>query len=341
MPGPRTSSAFSSAPRPWASSSPWLTFGTAGAVTEVATFRKDLGYSDGRHPDGIAFVDAEADAQRRDFTVNGMFLDPQSGAILDFVGGREDPPPPPPPLAARKIRAIGDPHQRFSEDYLRLMRAPRFAAMLRFEIEDATAAAIREKAGTLAEVSGERIAQEIEKALLDRGRGGYVRIMDDVDLLEVILPEVSALEGVPYRCTALPDCDALEHTVRTLERLDGPSFPLVLAALLHETGRTGAGETAADADACEEESARIVGRVASRLRLSNAVRDRTEWLVRQQARFRNVGQMRPGAMRRLFAEDGFAELCAFVHAKALAIGRQPVPIRGMPGAFRKAHGHRP
>ena len=279
------------------------------AVTEVATFRKDLGYSDGRHPDGIEFVDARADAERRDFTVNGMFLDPQTGDVLDYVGGRED-------LAARRIRAIGDPRVRFVEDRLRLVRAARFAAKLRFSIEAATAEAIRSMARVILDVSAERIAQELSKGLLDPSRGEFIRVLDDVGLLDVILPEVSAMKDVPYHCAVRPEGSVLDHAVMTLERLEAPSLPLALAALLNETGKACSESDADDAD--EDTSGRVVAGIASRLKLANAVRDRMEWLVRQHARFVDAAGMRPAAMRRLFAEEGFAELAHLARAKALA-----------------------
>ncbi|MGC4005826.1 MAG: CCA tRNA nucleotidyltransferase [Pirellulales bacterium] len=153
----------------------------AGAV-EVATFRRDLGYSDGRRPDGVAFCSAEEDALRRDFTINGMFFDPLDERVIDYVGGERD-------LGLGVIRAIGDPRARFTEDKLRLLRGVRFAARFGFALEDATCAAIRELAPRVVDVSVERIAEELRKMLSLLGRVGAIETLRDVGLLQAVVPE--------------------------------------------------------------------------------------------------------------------------------------------------------
>ena len=284
-----------------------------GSVTEVATFRAERGYSDGRHPDEVEFVDAEGDALRRDFTVNGMFLDPDTDRVLDYVGGRQD-------LDERKIRAIGDPAARFGEDRLRLIRAARFAARLGFTIEDRTADTIRALAGTLLDVSAERIADELRKALLHRSRASFVRLLDETGLCRVILPEICELRGVTQSPAMHPEGDAFEHTLLVLDKLEDPSWALALAGLLHDAGKAPAEREGADHKFARhaDHSARITGDVASRLKLSNATRDRVGWLVRMHMTLLHVKEMRPGKLRRLFAEEGFEELLALSRADALA-----------------------
>ena len=161
--------------------------GTAqGPVTiEVATFRQDAGYSDGRHPDAVEFSTPEADALRRDFTINGLFYDPLEDRVIDYVGGQDD-------LARGIIRAIGDPQARFAEDKLRLLRAVRFAATLDFQLDVPTRLAVEAMAGEVTRVSAERIAAEMRLMLAVPSRARAVHLLDEVGLLEAILPEVAA-----------------------------------------------------------------------------------------------------------------------------------------------------
>jgi len=156
---------------------------------EVATFRSDVSYTDGRRPDSVRFADARADAMRRDFTVNGMFQDPLTDEVIDYVGGRKD-------LAARRIRAIGDPDERFGEDYLRMLRAVRFACRLEFDLEEATAEAIRRRAGRITAISGERIHDEVFKMLAQPSAARAAEMMHELGLLEAILPELYAESGL-------------------------------------------------------------------------------------------------------------------------------------------------
>ncbi len=192
----------------------------AAGQIEVATFRTDAAYSDGRHPDAVTFTDAEHDAQRRDFTINGLFFDPVAEKIVDYVGGRED-------IERRIVRAIGDPRLRLSEDRLRMLRAVRFAATFNFEIEPQTFAAIQTMAGEITSVSPERIGMEIRRMLVDPNRACALELLCDSRLLQHVLPEIANLSA-----------DEFAQTVRVLGALRTPSLPLVLAALINQTHKS-------------------------------------------------------------------------------------------------------
>ena len=285
---------------------------------EVATFRTDAAYTDGRHPDAVTFTTAQEDARRRDFTINAMFLDPASGNVVDYVGGRSD-------LEARVIRAVGDPRVRFAEDRLRMLRAVRFAAELGFEIEGATAAAARELAASIVSVSGERVAAEWAKILTappDGRRRGLERA-DEFGLLRVLLPEVHAMHGVEQGPTVHPEGDVFVHTLLAVERLREPTFELALAALLHDTGKPA---TARLRDGrCTFYGHARVGEamteaVCRRLRLSTLQRRRVTWLVRHHMHLIDAAAMREARLKRLFATEGFEELAELWRADCLASG---------------------
>ncbi len=254
----------------------------AGQV-EVATFRTDGEYHDGRRPTHVDFCSPEEDAQRRDFTINGMFYDPVESRVLDYVGGEHD-------LAARVIRAIGDPRARMTEDKLRMLRAVRFTATLEFQLDPATADAIRAMADQLHVVSAERIAQELHKMLLDRHRRRAMELCVDVGLLRVVLPELSVVS-----CQL-----SVEKTLRMLALLESPSFPLAFAMLLH---------------ALPVETVRDIGR---RLRLSNEEIDRTAWLVALQDALRAAPKMTLAQLKRLLSHPHRDELLALLRTKLLA-----------------------
>ena len=199
---------------------------------EVATFRADGAYTDGRRPDAVRFTDAAEDAKRRDFTINGLFYDPVSGEVLDFVHGRED-------LAAGVVRAIGDPAARFREDHLRLLRAVRFTAVLGFRLDPATAAAVCAAAPLLADVSAERIAMELTRMLCEAPRPSLaLTLLLDLQLLAVFLPEVAAMKGVEQPAAYHPEGDVWTHTCLMLDAIPAPRDPvLAYAALLHDVGK--------------------------------------------------------------------------------------------------------
>src|SRR6202034_2206896 len=200
---------------------------------EVATFRSDASYSDGRRPDRVRFeAGPREDALRRDFTINALLLDPETGEVLDFTGGRED-------LDRRIIRAIGDPEQRFQEDHLRLLRAVRFAARLDFAIEPATMAALQRLHGLIESVSAERVREELARILTEGGARRGFELLDETGLLRDILPEVAAMKGVEQPPEFHPEGDVWTHTLIMLEGLQSPSPALAFGVLLHDVGKPG------------------------------------------------------------------------------------------------------
>jgi tRNA nucleotidyltransferase/poly(A) polymerase len=285
---------------------------------EVATFRAEGAYSDGRRPDAVTFTDARQDALRRDFTINGMFLDPAGGNVIDYVGGRAD-------LEAGVIRAIGDARRRFDEDHLRMLRAVRFAAELGFKIDPATAAAVREMAAKTASVSGERVAAELGRLLTTAptGRHEGLRLMGELGLTAVLLPEVEGLKGVRQGPTVHPEGDVYVHTLLAVKELREPTFELALGALLHDVGKRSTAMlrdgrwTFYGHEQVGEEAARGV---CGRLHLSTFQSRRVVWLVRQHMKMMYVAEMRESRLKRMMAEDGFEELAELWRADCLASG---------------------
>jgi poly(A) polymerase len=285
---------------------------------QVATFRADVSYSDGRHPDAVVFSSPEEDARRRDFTINGMFFDPLDNKLIDYVGGERD-------LRDRVLRAIGDPAERFAEDKLRLLRAVRFATRFALTLEPATAAAIQAMAGQITVVSAERIADELRKLLTDPRRAEGMRLMDEAGLVAPILPEVAAMKGLPQGPPAAPTGDLWGHTLKVLELLEpGVSFPLALAALLHDIGKPrtlGRTPERYTFHGHEHVGKRLAGDICQRLRLSNAERERVEWLVGMHIYLCDAPRMKPSTLKPVLAHPGIRELLALHRADALACGR--------------------
>ena len=285
---------------------------------EVATFRAEHGYADGRRPDAVRFTDAREDARRRDFTINAMFLDPAEGKVTDYVGGRED-------LQARLIRAVGDPRHRFAEDHLRMLRAVRFAAELGFVIEAATAEAVRELAPRVASVSGERVREELARILTaaPAGRRRGLELACELGLLAVLLPEVEHLRGEPQPPAVHPEGDVFRHTLLGLAHLREPTFELALAMLLHDVGKPSTARmregrvTFYHHQRVGEDTARAV---CGRLRMSNSQTRRVTWLVARHMMLMNFDEMREATLKRLFAEEGFEELAELWRADCLASG---------------------
>jgi tRNA nucleotidyltransferase/poly(A) polymerase len=261
----------------------------AGQI-EVATFRSDATYSDGRHPDHVTFSSPKEDALRRDFTINGMFYDPLADEVIDYVGGQDD-------LRKGVIRAIGRADERLDEDKLRMLRAVRFAATFRFALVDDTRDAIRRRAGEVTVVSAERIAAEMERMLVDPNRAAAVRLLLDTNLAPHVLPEIA------------PSSPAIEPTLQALKRLQSPSFPLALATLLCEL---------ADADAA--------ARVAARWKLSNKHSDRLHWLVAHHGRLQQAPAMRWSRLQSLLVHEGGRELVAMETAFAEAAGAETAAL---------------
>ncbi len=285
-----------------------------GQPVEVATFRSDAEYIDGRHPVSVRAASPQEDAQRRDFTINGMFADPDTGEILDYVGGRAD-------LAAGIIRAIGDPAARFDEDRLRMLRAVRFAARLGFSIEPATMAAIRAQAAGIRRIAWERIGGEIVRILTEgAARRGFM-LLDDSGLLEHVLPEISAMKGVAQSPDYHPEGDVFTHTLLLLGQLERPTETLALGALLHDVAKRECAERRGDRITFyghPEIGAERAVAICQRLRRSREVWERVEYLVRSHLRLVHAPEMRRSTLRRFLAAPGIDELLELARIDALA-----------------------
>jgi putative nucleotidyltransferase with HDIG domain len=286
-------------------------------AVEVATFRSDVSYSDGRHPDKVVFSSAREDALRRDFTINGMFFDPLKGELIDYVGGQAD-------LKAGVLRAIGEPERRFTEDKLRLLRALRIAARFDLAIDAVTDAAIRRMAPAIAVVSAERIAEELRKMLLHPRRVlGMNRLLQS-GLAAVILPEIVPMHGLPQGSPHAPTGDLWNHVMRVLDLLGHrPSFPLALAALLHDIGKPRTVGRTADRYTFyyhEHVGSRLADDISRRLKLSNAIRERVVWLVEKHQILSDARHMRTSKLKTLLAHPGIGELLELHLADALASG---------------------
>jgi poly(A) polymerase len=260
----------------------------------------------------------EEDARRRDFTINGMFFDPLDEKLIDYVGGAED-------LRNKVLRAIGEPRERFTEDKLRLLRAVRFATRFGLTLDAATADAVRAMAGQIGVVSAERIADELRKLLTDPHRADGMRLLDEVGLLAPVLPELVPMKGLPQGPPAAPTGDLWGHTLRVLELL-GPeaSFPLALAALLHDVGKprvVGRTPERYTFHGHEHVGRRMAGDIGQRLKLSNAERERVEWLVEMHIYLCDAPRMKLSKLKPVLAHPGIGELLALHRADALACGR--------------------
>jgi putative nucleotidyltransferase with HDIG domain len=270
---------------------------------EVATFRSDASYSDGRRPDAVRFeIEPRQDVLRRDFTINALLLDPDTNEVLDFTGGRED-------LRRRVIRAIGDPEERFQEDHLRLIRAVRFAARLGFEIETETMAALRRLHPLIEKVSLERVRDELARILTEGGARRGFELLDETGLLGDILPEVAAMKGVAQPPEFHPEGDVWTHTLLLLEKLRHPTVTLAAGALLHDVGKPPTFRVADRIrfDGHVEEGVRLAHGILTRLRFSADQIAQIEALIANHMRFKDAGQMRESTMKRFLRMENFAE----------------------------------
>ena len=285
--------------------------------TEVATFRSDGAYSDGRRPDEVSYADsAEEDVLRRDFTVNGMLLDPVtlthdnlSTRVLDFVGGRAD-------LEQRLVRAIGNPERRFAEDKLRMLRAVRFAARFGFNIEAGTKMAMQRQASTIVQVSQERVRDELTKMLTDGHARRAFELLDESGLLRHVLPEIAAMKGVEQPPEWHPEGDVWLHTLLLLQKLEpGVKPTLAWAALLHDVGKPPTFRAPDPADARPrirfnghaEVGATMARHLLNRLRFSNGETDQIVSLVANHMRFGDVKSMKQSTLKRFFRLQDFPE----------------------------------
>jgi poly(A) polymerase len=272
---------------------------------EVATFRSDGAYLDGRRPVEVHFATAEEDAARRDFTINGMFFDPEKNEVIDFVGGRAD-------LASRLIRAIGDPAQRFAEDRLRMLRAIRFATVLGFEIDPATWEAIVASASSITQISAERIREELVKIFLSANRARGWDLLDGSGLMKAVLPEVEKMKGCEQPPQFHPEGDVFKHTRIMLEMLPAQvSLPLVLSVLFHDVAKPPTAAVDEEGrirfNGHDRVGAEMTEAIMERLRFSRAEIDATVEAVRQHMVFKDVPNMRVAKLKRFMARPTFED----------------------------------
>jgi poly(A) polymerase len=275
---------------------------------EVATFRADMGYSDGRHPDHVEYTKSpQDDVKRRDFTINALLLDPEMNEILDFVGGRED-------LAAGIIRAIGDPEARFREDKLRMVRAVRFAARFNYAIEPTTMRAIQKLAPEITQISMERLRDELTKILTEGSARRGFELLDQTGLLVHLLPEIAKMKGVEQPPQFHPEGDVWIHTLMMIGGLPaGSSATLAWGVLLHDVGKppTFAPPSGPNGrirfDRHVEVGLKMAGEICRRFRFSNQETEQILALVANHMRFKDVPRMKPATLKRFVRMDKFDE----------------------------------
>jgi poly(A) polymerase len=270
---------------------------------EVATFRSDHAYLDGRHPEGVQFeTDPRKDVLRRDFTVNALLMDPESREVFDYVDGQQD-------LKRGVIRAIGDPETRFREDHLRMLRAVRFSASLGFTIDHGTHEAIRRLSPLICRVSAERIRDEISRILIEGGARRGFELLDSTGLLTQVLPEIAAMQGVAQPPEYHPEGDVWTHTLLMLGAMKTPVLTLALGVLLHDVGKPPTFRIAERIrfDGHAEVGARMAVSILSRLRYSSDEIFQVESLVANHLRFKDVPNMRQSTLKRFLRMDRFGE----------------------------------
>ena len=285
---------------------------------EVATFRTDGPYLDGRRPAEVTYCAEDEDAARRDFTINAMFLDPETDQVIDWVGGRDD-------LARRLVRAVGDPVARFREDRLRLLRAVRFASRLGFSLDPATRAAVTAEAASLhSGVSVERVREELVKMFTGGHAGAALALLDETGLLGVVLPEVQAMKGVEQPPQFHPEGDVFIHTRLMLDYLPAECTPtLAMGVLLHDAGKpvTQTFEDRIRFNFHDKAGAHIAREATQRLRFSNQESARIVWLTENHMRVSTIPKMREGKRRLFVTEPGFDELLELCRLDCLSSHR--------------------
>lgn len=279
-----------------------------GLKVEVATFRSDVGYSDGRHPDKVVYSRvAQEDVQRRDFTINGLLMRHETGEVLDYVGGQAD-------LSAKVIRAIGEPRRRFTEDKLRMMRAVRFAARFGFEIEAETFRAIQGHAREIHQVSAERVREELTKLLTEGAARRGFELLDETGLLQQVLPEIAAMKGVQQPQQYHPEGDVWIHTRLMLEGLSAGASPtLTWGVLLHDVGKPPTFKSASETgdrirfDGHVDVGVRMAEEICRRLRFSNEDTEQILALVENHMKFGAVEEMRASTLKKFVRLPRFEE----------------------------------
>jgi poly(A) polymerase len=273
---------------------------------EVATFRADAAYLDGRRPSAVSFGTIEEDVRRRDFTIGGMYCDPETDRVIDLVGGMRD-------LRAGIVRAIGNVHERFAEDHLRMLRAVRFAARLGFAIEPATWAAIQHSAPSIGHIAAERVGEEIVMIMTEGGAAHGLDLLVESGLAAVVMPEVLEMIGCEQPANFHPEGDVYTHTRLMLSMLPrGCKETLAFGVLLHDIAKPRTRAVEPDGKVTyyghTDQGAAIASEMMQRLRRSRFVQDRVAYLVRYHLRMCMAPRMRPATLKRMIAEDGFAEL---------------------------------
>jgi len=269
---------------------------------EVATFRQDGPYKDGRHPESVHFATAEEDARRRDFTINGLFFDPIADRLIDYVGGEAD-------LHARLIRAIGNPADRFREDQLRLLRAVRFATRLGFAIEPQTWAAICAGASSIRTISAERIRDELNQIFSTHKPERGLDLLDASGLLEQVLPDVAAMHGVEQPPQFHPEGDVYQHVRLMLSKIESPNLELALGVLMHDVGKKQTSKTDENGrirfNEHESVGAQMAEEIMTGLRYDNKTIQTVRELVQYHMQFKDVPHMRPSTLKRMMARPHF------------------------------------
>jgi poly(A) polymerase len=273
-------------------------------AVEVATFRSDIGYSDGRHPDQVRYSkDVREDVERRDFTINGLLLDPITNEVLDYVGGRDD-------LKAGVVRTIGDPERRFAEDKLRMLRAVRFAARFDYAIDPKTFAAIQELASQIDQVSRERIREELTKMLTEGHARRAFLLLDESGLLQEVLPEISKMKGVEQPPQFHPEGDVFVHTLLLLDKLPQPCSPtLAWGALLHDVGKPPTFRIAERIrfDGHVDVGVKMGQEILRRFRFSNDESEQILALIDNHMRFADVQRMKESTLKKFIRIPKFEE----------------------------------
>ncbi|MBP82805.1 MAG: phosphohydrolase [Verrucomicrobiales bacterium] len=278
----------------------------AGQHFEIASFREDGDYRDGRRPESVSFATAKKDARRRDFTINGLFYDPVKEELIDYVGGKAD-------IESKIIRAIGDPAARLGEDYLRLLRAIRFATVLDFEIEESTWSAIQAEADNISQIAPERIREELDRIWVHENRLRGFDLLAKSGLMKAIYPEILDLQGCEQPPQWHPEGDVFVHTRLMVSLLPSDaSLPLVLSVLFHDIGKPATFSYDPDEDRIrfnghDKLGTEMTEAILSRLRYSNAIIDATKAGVSNHMAFKDVQRMRTSKLKRFMARETFCD----------------------------------
>jgi putative nucleotidyltransferase with HDIG domain len=285
-----------------------------GQSFEVASFRFDGPYLDGRRPSQVRYGTLQEDIFRRDFTINGMVYDPIENRVIDLVEGKKD-------LARRCIRAIGNPRQRFEEDRLRMVRAIRFAASLDFDIDGLTLDAIKQSAAMITQISSERIGEEITRILTEGGARRGFELLDETGLLQILLPEIEQMKGVEQSPDHHPEGDVFKHTLLTLSHLENPTETLAYGCLLHDVGKPVCFRKEADRITFyghTDRGAEMAEAILKRLKRGRAVWERVAYLVKNHLRHTQAPKMRLSTLKRFLREEGIDELLGLARIDALS-----------------------